>query len=141
MSHSLTIESILDNAARTHFSAAKLARAGGWFPGWRERRLVALIDHFIGALRHLSQHTIKHSTPDERVRLGQLIDTIVDDVEGCLASHHPHKVSQFERHRYLASRIYELRRACESISRGVTANPGVVDMQWEAKITGAARPK
>ena len=128
----------MDRAATTHVSGSKLARSGWWLAGMRARRFVGAIDDFTDALRHVPQGEISRSSVEQRDRLGLLIDGIIDDVERFIASPAGSAVKDMERNRHLVKKIYELRQTYESIARGVTADPHMVDVRWKEKITTQA---
>ena len=129
-----TLEAVLNHATKAHALAAGLAKPNGLLAGHHERQFVDAIDTFTDALGHLSQSDVARVTADQRKQMSQMIDGIVGDVERFMASHGAADAKRLERNRHLVEKIYELRQAFESIARGMTPDPGVVDVRWEEKM-------
>ncbi len=98
-------------------------------------------DRVTHSIRAIGQHEIGRSTPEQRRQLGELIDKIVEDVEHFIATHRAEGAKRVERDRHLVDRVYDLRQAFESISRGVTANPMIEDVRWAERVENANRRK
>ena len=55
-------------------------------------------------------------------------------MERFIASHGAPGAARLERNQHLVVRIYALREAFESIARGVTADPNVMDVRWKERV-------
>jgi hypothetical protein len=131
-------ETAIDVGRQTRSAAGKVRNS--LFPGWRQRGFRRQLGRFIIALEQVPQREAETLTADQIRTLNGVVDSVVAEAEAFMAERHDATTAEVEQDRFVVTEIYQLRSIVESLTRRVTANPGVMDVGWTVRTeTGHQR--
>ena len=111
------------------------------FPSWRQRTFRRHLGRFIVALERIPQMEAEVLDGARIGSLNELIDALVDQAEAFMADRHDATTAEIEQDRFVITEIYQLRAIAETLTRRVTADPGVMDVSWTVRTQSGNQPK
>jgi ABC-type phosphate transport system auxiliary subunit len=102
-----------------------------WGARRHQRRFIACVGQLQQALARVPMADVRALSVENRRRLGERIEQIVDDVEQCIAACHARSVSEVRRYQHLVEQTYQLRIEFERIWQGQPPDPSMLDVRAE----------
>lgn len=133
------LQHAIDTGRQTRNAATRVRNS--LFPAWRQRSFRRHLGRLIVALEQVPQHEAAHLTPDDIRTLGGIVNNVIAEAEGFMSERHDATLAEVEQDRFVVTEIYQLRAIVETLTRHVTADPGVMDVGWTVRTQTGNRPK